>query len=325
MWRRSFLIGAGSTILTPCLSPAQPGMAFRGIYPIAWTTCSLTNEMDPEGLEAQVRFCQQGQVPGLVWPQNASAWDTLSEREWDLGCRALLRAAHGGKTKIVIGVQNPTFDIGVSVRYAKAAAENGADGIISLPPAATDDDAVINYYKAIGSATPLPLMVQAVGKMSVELIAKLYQQVRTLKAVKDEAGDPLQRERQISMVTSGKLADFSGGGGRTLLTEMNLGFAGCCPYVGLADLYQKSFELWHSGQRRESFEMLGRIAAFNNIPGSNEYVLAARGVLSETTMFRKSGGGIVPPPADDEKQFIRDAFNQFIQPYLTEKDARTPR
>lgn len=59
-----------------------------------------------------------------------------------------------------------------------------------------------------------------------------------------------------------------------------------------------------------------RIAAFNNIPRSTEYVLAARGVSSEKTVFRNSGGGIVMLPTDDEKQIIRDAINEFIRPYL---------
>jgi dihydrodipicolinate synthase/N-acetylneuraminate lyase len=317
--RRSVLLGAlnAALIIRPTLGfGAEPGASFRGIYPIAWTTCGAGNALDPDGLAAQLRFCEQRRVPGLVWPQNASAWDTLSEEEWQLGCRTLLRVARGGETKIVIGVQNSQSDTAQSVRFAKSAAEQGADGIISLPPHTSDDDAVIAYYKAIGSATPLPLMVQAVGNMSVELIGKLYQQVPTLKAVKDEAGNPLLRQKEIALLTSGHLADFSGGGGRTLLTEMYLGFSGCCPYAGLSDLYQKSIELWHSGQKKDAFEMLGRIAAFNNIPGANEYVLTARGILPETAVFRKSGGGTVALPTNEEKRFIREAFDQFIRPYL---------
>jgi dihydrodipicolinate synthase/N-acetylneuraminate lyase len=317
--RRSVLLGAlnAALITRPTLGfGAGLGATFRGIYPIAWTTCGANNALDPDGLAAQVQFCERGRVPGLVWPQNASAWDTLSEEEWQLGCRTLLQVARGREIKIVIGVQNSQSDTAQSVRFAKSAAEQGAAGIISLPPHASDDDAAIAYYKAIGAATPLPLMAQAVGNMSVELIGKLYQQVPTLKAVKDEAGNPLLREKEIATLTSGHLADFSGGGGRTLLTEMYLGFSGCCPYVGLSDLYQKSFELWHAGQQKEAFEMLGRIAAFNNIPGANEYVLAARGVLPETTVFRKSGGGAVALPTNDEKQIIRESFDQFIRPYL---------
>ena len=167
--------------------------------------------------------------------------------------RSLLGAAKGGATKIVIGVQTVGGDTEKSVRYAKLAkAENGADGIISLLPKMPPQDRIISYYKAIGAATSLPLMMQAVGDASVDLIVELSRQVPTLKAVKDEAGDPLSRAPQLLQRTQG-LADFSGNGGHTMLAEMALGFSGSCPYVGLADLYQRSFDLWHVGKREEAF------------------------------------------------------------------------
>jgi dihydrodipicolinate synthase/N-acetylneuraminate lyase len=290
---------------------------FRGIYPIAWTPCTPDGALDPKGLAAQVAFCRRGQVAGLVWPQNASAWATLSEQEWTAGTTALLAAAKGGKTRIVIGVQTVGGDTEKSVRYAKFAAANGADGIISLPPEKAGEAEIIAYYKAIGAATPLPLMMQAVGDAKVELVTELFKQVPSLKAVKDEAGDPLARAPQILKDTGGKLADFSGNGGHTMLAEMALGFSGSCPYVGIADLYQKSFDLWHGGQQKDAFDMFGRISAFNSIPGSNEYVLTARGVFSEDTVMRKAAGARATPPLDAAaKQFIREAMERFLKPYL---------
>jgi dihydrodipicolinate synthase/N-acetylneuraminate lyase len=318
--RRRFLaaaVGFAGTATFANLAHAADGAPFRGIYPIAWTPCTPDGALDPSGLAAQVGFCQRGQVAGLVWPQNASAWATLSEQEWTGGIRALLSAAKGGKTKIVIGVQTAGGDTEKSVRYAKLAAANGADGIISLPPENAGEAQIVAYYKAIGAATPLPLMMQAVGDASVELVVELFKQVPSLKAVKDEAGDPLTRAPQLLKRTEGKLADFSGNGGHTMLAEMALGFSGSCPYVGIADLYQQSFDLWHAGKRKEAFDMFGRISAFNSIPGSNEYVLVARGIFSESTVLRKASGAHATPPLDlGQKQFIRTAVDRFLKPYL---------
>ena len=318
--RRHFLGAAAAFAGTAAFAGramAADAAPFRGIYPIAWTPCSPDGALNPAGLAAQVAFCQRGQVAGLVWPQNASAWATLSEQEWTAGTRALLSAAKGGKTKIVIGVQTVGGDTEKSVRHARFAAANGADGIISLPPENAGEAQILAYYKAIGAATPLPLMMQAVGDASVELVVELFKQVPTLKAVKDEAGDPLARAPRILQGTDGKLADFSGNGGHTMLAEMALGFSGSCPYVGIADLYQQNFNLWHAGQRKEAFDMFGRISAFNSIPGSNEYVLAARGVFSEDTVLRKASGAHAPPPLDPgQKQFIREAMAQYLKPYL---------
>jgi len=314
--RRHFLAAAAATAMFPGLVQAAEASPFRGIYPIAWTPCTPDGALDASGLAAQVAFCRRGQVAGLVWPQNASAWATLSEQEWTAGMRALLAAAKGGKTKIVIGVQTVGGDIEKSVRYARAAAAGGADGIISLPPENASEAEIVAYYKAIGAATPLPLMMQAVGEASVDLVVELSRQVSTLKAVKDEAGDPLARAPHILGATGGRLADFSGNGGHTMLAEMALGFSGSCPYVGIADLYQQSFDLWHAGKRKDAFDMFGRISAFNSIPGSNEYVLVARGVFSESTVLRKATGAHTTPPLEaQQKQFIREAMDRFLKPY----------
>ena len=76
-----------------------------------------------------------------------------------------------------------------AVRYAKHAAKCGADGLISLPPGAladkgaekVSDRAVLDYYKALGAATDLPLMIQSYGDMSVDFIVGTLEQVPTLK------------------------------------------------------------------------------------------------------------------------------------------------
>ena len=56
-----------------------------------------------------------------------------------------------------------------------------------------DKGDVAAYFKAVGAATSLPMMMQAVGDVSVELVADVARQVPTLVAVKDEAGDPIAR------------------------------------------------------------------------------------------------------------------------------------
>ncbi|HEY0265595.1 MAG TPA: dihydrodipicolinate synthase family protein [Rhizomicrobium sp.] len=313
--RRRFLAGAGAFLaLASAAGKAHAASAIpAGIYPIAWTPCTPDNVLDLAAMAAQTAFCDRGHVAGLVWPQNASAWNTLSDREWQDGVTTLLAARK--RTGIVIGVQTVDGDTAKSVARAKFAAAHGADAIISLPPGNAPVAPVLDYYKAVGAATPLPLMMQAVGDVSVELITTLSKEVPTLAAVKDEAGDPLQRAPRILADT--KLQDFSGGGGRNLLTEMVLGFSGSCPYVGLADLFQRSFDLWRRGERAQAFDMFGRILAFNSIPGANDYVLTARGVFAEDVVLRKLDNAPPSRPPDAaRKQMIREALDRYLKPYL---------
>ncbi len=180
---------------------------------------------------------------GFAWPQIASAWSTLSAQERLDGAEAILASRKGGKTALAIGVQTQGSDLAASIRYAKHAARNGADAIVSLPPEKAGGQAMIEYYKAIGAATELPLIVQSQGEMSVDLLVEMFQQIPTMKCVKDEAGDPLQRVTQIRERTADKLAVFSGNGVRTMIDEMRLGFAGHCPFTGVSDLYASAFDL----------------------------------------------------------------------------------
>jgi len=101
--------------------------------------------------------------------------------------------------------------------------------------------------------------------MSVDLVVEMARQIPTMKAVKDEAGDPLARVTQIIERTGGKLALFSGNGVRTMIDEMRLGFSGHCPYTVLSDFYAAAFDLWHAGKHREAFDMFGRMQAFNSV------------------------------------------------------------
>jgi dihydrodipicolinate synthase/N-acetylneuraminate lyase len=197
---------------------------------------------------------------------------------------------------------------------------NGADAIISLPPEKATGEAIMEYYKAIGAATDLPLVVQTIGDMSVDLIVAMFQQIPTMKCAKDEVGNPLARVTQIRERTNSKLAVFSGNGVRTMLDEMRLGFSGHCPTTGLADLYQSTFDLWHAGKQKEAFDMFGRIQAFNSIPNAGNYVLEARGIFKANTASRRMpgmGNGRETAPLDAaQKQFIHEALDSYLKPYL---------
>jgi dihydrodipicolinate synthase/N-acetylneuraminate lyase len=303
----------------------------RGVFPIGQTPVTESGALDLDCLQNEVKFCNRYKVHGFAWPQIASGWTTLSEKERLDGAEAILAAGKGGMTALVIGVQDKEGKIDQAVAYAKHAAKNGADAIVSLPPDKADDKAMIDYYKTIGQAVGLPLIVQSQGDMSVDLIVEMFRQIPTMRCVKDEAGNPLARITEIRQRTNDKLAVFSGNGVRTMIDEMRLGFSGHCPTTVLADFYAAAFDLWHAGKRPEAFDMFGRIQAFNSITGAGGYLMAMRGIFKEDTRTRPmSGGGTgaggsgggrsgqaAAAPLDDAaKQAIRDAWDQFMKPYL---------
>jgi dihydrodipicolinate synthase/N-acetylneuraminate lyase len=324
--RRSFLktvaCGAAGFALSRA-SDAAATKPLRGVFPIGQTPFTLDNKLDTECLQNEVKFCNRYKVHGFAWPQIASGWSTLSEQERLEGAEAILSAGKGGKTVLVIGVQTQGNDVNKSIMFAKHAAKNAADAIISLPPEKADDDSMVEYYKTIGKATDLPLIVQTQGDMSVDLVVRMFEAIPTMKCVKDEAGVPLQRVTQIRERTRDKLAVFSGNGVRTMIDEMRLGFSGHCPTAPLADFYAAAFDLWHAGKHREAFDMFGRLQAFNTLVGASGYLMVLRGIFKETTRSRPTPGmggggrgGRVAPLDEAGKQALRDEWNEFMKPHL---------
>ncbi|MGA2114475.1 MAG: dihydrodipicolinate synthase family protein [Bryobacteraceae bacterium] len=325
--RRDFLRTLGGGALGLALAgsglPAEP-KPLRGVFPIGQTPVTESDKLDLECLQNEVKFCNRFKVHGFAWPQIASGWASLSEKERLDGAEAILAAGKGGHTALVIGVQNKEGDIDRSIAYAKHAAANGADAIISLPPEKADDQATMAYYKTLGQATQLPLIVQSRGDMSVDLIVAMARQIPTMKCIKDEAGNPLARVGEIRERTGDNLAVFSGNGVRTMIDEMRLGFSGHCPFTVLADFYAATFDLWHAGKRREAFDMFGRIQAFSSITGANSYLMVVRGVFRENTKTRamstagggRSGQDAARPLDEATKQAVRDSWDQFMKPYL---------
>jgi 4-hydroxy-tetrahydrodipicolinate synthase len=323
-------VGAGAALskFSFAAAPgASAGKPLRGLFPIASSPFTQDNKLDLDCLGNEVKFCNKGGVPGIIWPQIASGWSTLTSSERFAGAEAMIAAGKGGKTAIVIGVQTQGNDLAGAIAYAKHAAKNGADAICSLPPEG-DSAAVIAYYKAIGAATDLTLFLQTIGDEPVDVVLEMYRTIPTVKVVKDEAGDPLKRVTEILQKTDGKLAVFAGKGVRQMMDEMRLGFTGFCPTVGMADVFQEAWGLYEAGKIRESYDMFGRIQAFSTIVNADRYVMVARGIFKEDTKSRPTpgmgsggggGGGAAGPTGpmtDEDKKAVRDALDLYLKPYL---------
>jgi 4-hydroxy-tetrahydrodipicolinate synthase len=325
--RRYFLSACGGAAMAVSRLGAAPSQTkLAGVFPIAFSPFTEDNKLDLDGLASEVRFCNRGGVHGMVWPQLASAWSTLSDTERLDGATAILAAgkdaaSKGGKTALVIGVQAP--DMASITRYAKHAEKHGADAIISLPPpGVSDEKALLDYYRQVGRITSLPLFAQTTGTMSVDLLVEMFRTISTFRCVKDEAGDPLLRVAEIRRRTNDELSVFSGMGVQTMITEMQLGFSGHCPYTNLADVYAAAYDLWHRGNRREAFDMFGRIQALASMmPVNTIDIMIARGVFRPETKIRNAPPvpgapakrNPAPPLSVDE---IRAALKEFLGPYL---------
>jgi dihydrodipicolinate synthase/N-acetylneuraminate lyase len=303
----------------------------RGIFPIAQTPFTAGDELDLGALVKQLEFIARGGVQGFVWPQIASEWSTLSEKERLAGMEAIGTAGRKLPTAIVLGVQGA--DMAAVRRYIQQAERVGADAIISLPPAETTErKAILDYYEEIGRTSSLPLFVQAVGNVDVDLLLELYRRIPTMRYVKDEAGDPLERVGPLREKSHDEIKVFSGGHGRKLIEEQERGFSGSMPAASFADLYATTFDLWQAGKRDEARANHARTLEALNVMlryGTEglKYVLCARGIFTTskvrtvakpnfTAATKIATGGTVVQPLDEAGRKTLDALVASLRPYF---------
>jgi dihydrodipicolinate synthase/N-acetylneuraminate lyase len=332
--RRQFLKALGVGVLALGSSPAAAqtrAKPMRGLFPIGASPFTDADQLDLECLAAQVKFLNRGRVHGVIWPQIASEWTTLSKKERLDGAEAMTAAGKGGTTAIVIGVQGP--DLPTVLEYVKHAEKAGADAICSLPPPnVTDDNELFAYYRQLGGATGLPLFVQSQPfPMSVDLIVRMYKEIPTFRQIKDEAGDTLARITEIRTRTNDGVKVFTGNGVRMMINELMLGAQGYCPTTDLADIYAQTFDLWYAGKHTEAFDMFGRVLCFNSIVQTagapQKYVLVARGVFKNTRRRGGSGGATGGRAGQggggraaraftaESEKVVREALN-LLKPYM---------
>ena len=236
------------------------------------------------------------------------------------GTEAMLAAGKGGRTAIVIGVQGP--DLPTVTKYSKLATRLGADAIISLPPnGVTDEKELLDYYKKVGATTDLPMFAQFVGTMTVDLMVEMFRAIPNFRYVKDEAGEPLDRVAEIRKRTGDQVKVFSGKGVQTMMTEMERGFSGHCPYTNLADVYAQAYDLFHEGKRREAFDMFGRVLAMGSMmPVNTIDVMIARGVFKDGTRTRNGppvpGAPAKRPGITLTHEQIREKLQNYLGPWL---------
>ena len=322
MNRRHFLALAGASTFTGF---AKTSRTIEGVFPIVHTPFTTSNEIDMETLAAEVRFFDKCGVQGIVWPQLASEYFTLGDEERLAGVETILQANKGLKPAVVVGVQSQNIE--TAKRFAIHAEKNGADAIIAIPPKNASIEKFVDYYRQIGRACSLPLVVQAIGEVSVDDIIGMAKQVPTLAYVKDEAGFTPHRITEFAK-RAPQIKIFTGNHGQMFPDELYRGAVGTMPAGGFADLYVNVWELWRAGNRAQAMDEFARANLFISEVkeygvDSVKYILELRGVFKNHLMRQRPAGGgegkgtLDPVTKLDEpaKQYLAEVFRH-ITPYL---------
>ena len=316
--RRQMLAAIGGTFAGSFLLHGGTAKPIRGVFPIMSTPFREDKAVDYDDLAREVEFLDRCGVHGMVWPQLASEYFTLSRDERFKGMEVLAQAAKGKKPALILGVQGP--DTKAALEYTRHAEKLEPDGLIAIPPteARTLDD-FGRYYRAIASETRRPIFVQTSGgakdiEPTVPFLVDLAREFPHCAYVKEEYPPIIERMKQLAAHRPTIKGVFSGAHGKGWMYEMRLGCDGTCPGAALSDVYVRIWDLYQSGQKTQALDLFGKLMLLVNtdgqIPGTFQYLMKLRGVF-KTAVSRQQVIKLSPEAIQEIE------FNfEMVKPYL---------
>jgi 4-hydroxy-tetrahydrodipicolinate synthase len=178
---------------------------FEGVIPAALTPFDEADKVDVDALAATAAWLIDTGASGLVGTGTMGEAQSLSRSERRVVIEALVGAADGRVT-VTAGVSSETP--ASSIAYAEDAAAAGAGALMLLPSLgyAGDGAEIEAFYRAVASATDLPIMAynnpKASGTdMTPALIARLAA-IDGVVAIKECSGDA-RRLAELLNLTEG--------------------------------------------------------------------------------------------------------------------------
>jgi 5-dehydro-4-deoxyglucarate dehydratase len=219
-----------------------------------------------------------------------------------------------GRAPIIAGVG---FNQPLAIELAQQAAKVGADGILAFPPyyPQADDEALRAYYRSIGQATSLGLLIYSRdwATFSPTQVERLAEEIPNLIAWKDGQGDV--RRYQMIMQRVGDRLHWVGGAGDDLVPGYySLGIRTYTSSV--ANVAPKlSWQLHHAASQGASDE-LARLMSAYVVP---LYAMRARRKGYEVSVMKAMmdlldlRGGPVRPPLPDVRAEEFDELRVMVE------------
>lgn len=313
--RRSLL---GGLVLTP-FAARGASKPMRGVFIIVATPFTEAKAVDFDDLAKEVDFLDRCGVHGMVWPQLASEYVTLSREERMRGMEVLAKASKGRKLALVFGVQGPNTD--AALEYLRHAEKLGPDAVVAIPPTEAHSlDDFRAYYRALAKEAKRPLFVQTTGgakgiEPTVDFLVELAKEFPNCGYVKEEYNPVIARGLELSRHRPAIKSVFSGAAGKGMLYESRLGFDGTMPGAPFSDIYAQIWDWYQAGERDKARDLFARLLLMVNldqqIPGTRQYIMKKRGVF-KTAVSRRLKFELTPK-AIEEIEFNFAALKPWLR------------
>jgi 2-keto-3-deoxy-L-arabinonate dehydratase len=227
-----------------------------GCIPILCTPFAADGSLDLPSLEREVEWVLTEGASGVACLAIAGEGYKLTEAERDAVARTAV-AAVAGRVPVVASADGAGVE--PALDRARRVAALGADAVMVLPPSFVkpDADALLDYYRRVGEAAGLPLILQDAPQltgvaMTPALWARLADEVPTLRYLKLE-GTPQGAAISGALALAGdRLAVFCGWGGLGVLDALERGAAGTMPAPNFTRLFADVQDRYEGGDHDEA-------------------------------------------------------------------------
>jgi dihydrodipicolinate synthase/N-acetylneuraminate lyase len=291
---------------------------WRGSFAIPMTPFDETDQIDEEVLRAEIDFCVESGVGGLVVPVMVSEFRSLSEDERRTMIRVPVEAADG---RVPVVANCAAVNIPLAVAYAQYAESVGADAIVAMPPYVIrpDFDTIYRYYQAIAAAVDLPVWIQNAGvvALSADQIVRLCTEIENVSWIKEEVSPSTHSIGALVSKNSPAIEGVMGGaGGRYMITERARGSRGVIHACQFCDVVQRVWDLLDADRQEEARDLFEHLLPGLVLEGLMGMAFAKE-IMIRRGVFKNYRVRSSARPLDDDDVQEIDRVWERIQPYLT--------
>src|SRR5262247_1414771 len=195
--------------------PEELRAKYGGVVAFPVTPFHDDLSLDIEGLRQNLTRLMNHPVCGVVAAGGTGEVYSLTQDEHAQVVETTVEVVNG-KAPVIAGVG---FNLMLAVEMAKRSAAAGADAILALPPyyPQADEDGLVEYYRAIGDATDLGLLIYSRdwANFSPAQVERLASKIPRLVGWKDGQAD--LRRLQMIIDRVGDRLHWIGGAGDDLV------------------------------------------------------------------------------------------------------------
>lgn len=231
-----------------------------GILPIVAAAFTDSGSLDEDSFQSLIRHLIETGASALALFGLATEFYKLTGREREQ-MQALLLAETSRSESVagIISITDHSWE--VASHRARIAEEQGADGLMVLPPyfLGPGEDAILEHLKRVIGSVKIPVIVQYAPvqtgvRISPEIFLKLNEALPNAEFVKVETQPPGRYVSQLVERSQGTLKSLVGYAGVQMPDVLSRGAVGIQPGCSFTEIYIELWRLW--GTEKNAFQNL---------------------------------------------------------------------